>query len=87
MPTTTFGSTVSQAASIGLIYDRTAYGDEPLCSAFLIGDKAAVTIASILSPYKNTPKALKVTFPITRQEWGVRSIHMHPQFDQTLSER
>ena len=70
--------------SIGIIYDRTTPGTEPICSTFLVSEKKSASLASLLLPFAQNPEALRITFPHAEREFGVSNIHYHPQFDRNL---
>jgi hypothetical protein len=72
--------------SIGLIYDRTAPGGSPIGSMFLVAEKKVASLASIALPYATTPQALRVIFPSTEREFGVSAVHLHPNFDRSLTQ-
>jgi hypothetical protein len=82
-PNSTTFSSLSRA--VGLIYDRTALGDEPLCSAFLVANNRVATVASLITPYAKHLHALKVVFPIAETAFGVAQFHVHPKFDRRLA--
>jgi hypothetical protein len=73
--------------SIGLIYDRTAPGAPAVGSTFLIAEKKVASLASIVLPFRTLPESLRVIFPSTEREFGVSAIHLHPEFDSTLTQR
>lgn len=76
---------LTQAKSIGFISDRTSLTQESLCSGFLIGDKMAASVASILAPYVGTPSALRFSLPRSKMEYGVKAIHLHRRYDRRLA--
>jgi Domain of unknown function (DUF4384)/Domain of unknown function (DUF4388) len=73
------------AGGIASIYDRTAVGNDPICSAWLIGERKAATVASSLIPYAESLKALKLTFSKAGRECGVTAIQFHPLFNLRLA--
>jgi len=51
----------------------------------MVGKQGVATVASAVCFYSDSPKALKVFFPKSGMEMGVKSIKFHPKFDQKLA--
>ena len=51
----------------------------------MVGKKGVATVASAVCFYADSPKALKVFFPTSGIEMGVKSIKFHPKFDRKLA--
>ncbi len=79
--TGTLTNSASIAGAIGMVNDRTIIGGEHFCSAWLISDYRAATIASALIPFAEHPEAISVAFPKAGKECAVVKISFHPQFD------
>jgi len=73
------------AGAIALVYDRSAIVCDPICSAWLIDDHKAATIASALMPFADQLTTLKVSFPKAGKDCGVAAVQFHPRFDRRLA--
>lgn len=68
--------------SVGLLVDRCLSREEQLSVVWLIDESTAVTAAHVLTLYSGFTSALKVKFPGSRQEFGVKEIVYHPKFNE-----
>jgi hypothetical protein len=69
------------AGAVGLVSDRTASTNEPLCTAWLVANNRAASVASALVPFADNPGALRLMFPKASKECGVTAITFHPLFE------
>jgi predicted RNA-binding Zn-ribbon protein involved in translation (DUF1610 family) len=76
---------LSQCGAIALVYDRTALGTDPICSAWLIAEQKVATVANVAHPFAKDLAALKVSFPAVGKHFGVKEIQFHPRFDRHLA--
>lgn len=75
------------AGAIGVVSDRIAATNEPLCTAWLVGNYKAATVASCVVPFAGNPRALKLAFPKAAKECGITSIIFHENFDLVSARR
>lgn len=71
---------LANTLNVGLIYDRTSPAGAPLGSCFQFGPDSFVSVASILSPFRLRPQALKIVHSARDTEFSVGAISFHPDF-------
>lgn len=67
---------------VGLIVDRTVSPELVLGQACLVSKSRAVSCASTVFNYNESPWALAVRFPHPDLIFAVKAIHLHPDFDK-----
>ncbi|MFY0064818.1 hypothetical protein ABTP66_19585, partial [Acinetobacter baumannii] len=62
-------------------------GAEPIGSTFLVAEKKAATLATLMLPFIGNPEALKISLPTAEREYGVSAVHVHKLFDRGFTRK
>lgn len=73
------------AGSVGVLIDRTSSRNEVLASVWLIDENTVATCAHAVSLFADVLPALKVVFPATGEERGVKRAMFHPRFNRKMT--
>lgn len=75
------------AGSVGCLIDRCLKRQPTLGAVFLVDGDKVVTCAHLVVLYSSCLEALKVTLPVSGQEYGIAGVRFHPRLNLKLAER